>query len=338
MSEPDPTTGAEPNAAFPKNPMSSEHDRVRMLAELFGRDGDQSEVTLGIGDDAALLKPTSGTLVWSIDAQVEDVHFRREWMSLEDIGFRATMAALSDLGAMGARPLGVLSALVLPRALSDADLLAIAEGQRAASASLGTRIIGGNMTRGTTLSITTTVLGIAARPVLRRGAGNDDLVWLSGELGRAAAGLALRMAGISPRRDAEVAVDMAFRRPRALLEAGQSAASAGATALIDVSDGLTADLGRLARDSNVAVVLESDALSDPTVAEVAAALSLDPVTLVLSGGEDYALVATVPRDRPLLGFRRIGRTCSDLAPGIWIAAGNAAPTRLEERGYDHFSE
>ncbi len=320
--------------------MSSEHERVRLLAAVFAADvehDDRGDVILGIGDDAALVAPAPGTLVWSIDAQVEDVHFRRAWMSLQDIGFRATMAAFSDLAAMGARPMGALSALVLPPSFSDAELLAIAEGQREAAASLGTRVIGGNMTRGDLLSITTTVLGVAERPVRRDGASEGDLVWVAGDLGRAGAGLALRMAGVIATRPSEQSVDLAFRRPRALLAAGLAAAKAGASALIDVSDGLSADLGRLARDSNVAIVLERETLSDSVVDEVAATLSMDGATFVLGGGEDYALVATAPRSRLLPGFRRIGQIVDGLEPGLWIVVGDDAPTPLLERGYDHFA-
>jgi thiamine-monophosphate kinase len=324
--------------------VSTEHQRVAMLAELFATaqsSGVQKlprDVLLGIGDDAALLAGQDETLVWSIDAQVDEVHFKRAWVSLADIGYRATMAAMSDLAAMGARPLGMLSALTLPPSFSDDELLALASGQRDAAIVLGTTVLGGNMARGETLSITTTVLGVAARPVLRSGAEVSDEIWLAGHVGRAACGLALFMRDVDVERSEACGIARAaFLRPLALIDDGRNAAAAGATAMIDISDGLAADLGRLAADSRVAVVLDARTLDDAIVSDVAKLLGMAPRDRILEGGEDYALVATLRPGAKLPGFRMVGVTRGDLAPGVWLDDGGTL-TRIEERGFDHFAD
>src|SRR5262249_28201775 len=124
--------------------MGSEWDRIDLLKRVLGTALSPS-VLVGIGDDAAVLEGGTDPLVWTIDAAVAGVHFRRDLLSLEDIGARATMAAVSDLAAMGAEPLGVLAALILPRDFADEDLSALAEGQRAAVTAIGTHVIGGNL-------------------------------------------------------------------------------------------------------------------------------------------------------------------------------------------------
>src|SRR5690606_12854498 len=143
----------------------------------------------GIGDDAAVLAPGSEPWVCSVDASVQGVHFDLGLVGLADVGYRSFQAAVSDLAAMGARPLAALSALVLPRALSAADIDRLTAGQAEASRETGCPVVGGNVSRGGELGITTTVLGHAAQPILRSGARPGDQVWLLGELGLAAAGL-----------------------------------------------------------------------------------------------------------------------------------------------------
>jgi thiamine-monophosphate kinase len=281
----------------------SELERIARLRRIFG--GARPPLTLGIGDDAAALT-VSGTLVASVDAMVEGVHFERAWLSFGDLGWRATQAALSDLAAMGASATAVLSALVLPANVSDADLAALAQGQAEACASVGAQMAGGNLARGGELSITTTVLGMAASPMRRAGAKPGDGLWLAGDVGRAAAGLAALRAG---RDDGAIA---AWRRPRARIEEGLRAASV-AHAAIDLSDGLARDASHLAEASGVKVMLDRAALPDGEDA--------------LYGGEDYALLVAAPA--PIEGFRRIGRC--QAGQGVWL---DDEP--IEPRGWDHF--
>jgi thiamine-monophosphate kinase len=317
--------------------MSSEAERVALLARLFGA-GPTADGGYGIGDDAAVLPTPREPLVWTIDAAVEGVHFRRDLLSFEDLGYRATMAAASDLAAMGARPLGLLAALVLPPDVDDAALLALARGQQCAAERLGVAMLGGNLARGSELSITTTALGAAAEPLRRDGARVGDALWVAGPLGLAAAGLRLAMGHEAPRSDADRLALAAFRRPEAQLALGL-AARPFARAAIDVSDGLAQDLAHVARASGVRLVLDPTALVTSALEEVAARLGEAALDLALYGGEDYALVIAAPASAPLEGFTRIGG-CEPLRPGDSLLArvdhdGSTHP--LAARGFDHFA-
>jgi thiamine-monophosphate kinase len=314
--------------------VSSELARVALLRDLFGGDG-HAHVRVGIGDDAAVIEPPRDPLVWTVDASVEGVHFDRAWLSLEDVGYRATMAAASDLAAMGARPLSLLAALVLPSWVRDADLTALARGQRLAADELGTVIAGGNLARGSELSVTTTAIGAASRPLPRGGGRPGDLVWIAGPVGLAAAGLAALMAG---RTSGDAAIDAAihaWRRPRARLREGLVAARV-ASAAIDVSDGLARDLGHVARASGVSVVLDDAAVVSPELEAAASLLGRVALDLALHGGEDYALVVVAPREAELEGFVRIGEIEAG-EPSVWLRADNGRRERVDERGFDHFA-
>jgi thiamine-monophosphate kinase len=313
--------------------VSSEQTRIALLRAALGRRAD-ARVLVGIGDDAAVLAPGADPLVWTVDAQVEGVHFRRELLSLGDLGYRATMAAASDLAAMGASPLGLLAALVLPPWVSDADLEELAAGQREAAEALGTAVIGGNLARGTELSITTTALGAAARPLTRAGARAGDAVWMAGPVGLAAAGLALLIRGDVV--DARSPAVLAWRRPRARIGEGLAAAVL-ARAAVDVSDGLAQDVGHLARASGVRVVLDEAALVGPELVAAAAALGREPLGLALEGGEDYALVVALSAGDALEGFTRVGEVTAPEGPArVALRRRDGAVAALEERGFDHF--
>ncbi|MDP9152215.1 MAG: thiamine-phosphate kinase, partial [Myxococcota bacterium] len=163
-----------------------------MLRRALAARPDQMEgVELGIGDDAAVLVTSlaGARLVWTIDEQVDGVHFRRDMASWQDIGWRSLMAAVSDVAAMGARPWCALSALVLPVDVDDSALERLAQGQREAGEATGAPVLGGNLARGSCLSIATTVLGTCSRAVQRRGACPGNGLWLAGTVGLAAAGL-----------------------------------------------------------------------------------------------------------------------------------------------------
>ncbi|MEQ9325163.1 MAG: thiamine-phosphate kinase [Polyangiaceae bacterium] len=315
----------------------TERERLAMLARVLGQvtpaRGASDVVRLGIGDDAAVLRASTDGLVLSVDSVVEHVHFRRSWLTFAALGYKATMGALSDLAAMGAAPLGVLSSLILPADVDDEALEALARGQAETCAEVGTSVIGGNLARGAELSITTTVVGDAPRPLRRDGARPGDVVVVAGALGMAAAGLRALMAG---RRDVPVFEEAvsAWQRPRARIEEGIRLAKT-ATAAIDVSDGLALDLTRMAEASGCKVVLSEAALRSAAVARVAAALGADPLELVLSGGEDYALVATLPKDAERLGLTRIGRC--EAGGGVEIEGASGERTAVQPAGWDHFA-
>ncbi len=314
--------------------MSSELDRIELLRRALGAGGEH--VLQGIGDDAAVLLPPRLPLVWTVDAAVEGVHFRRDLLGLHDLGYRATMAAASDLAAMGAAPLGLLAALVLPPWVSDADLEALAAGQREAAAELGTAVVGGNLARGAELSITTTALGEAARPLTRAGALPGDAIWMAGPVGLAAAGLEALARGGDPPPETAPAV-AAWRRPMARIAEGLRAGGL-AHAAIDVSDGLARDAGHLARAGGVRLVLDAAHLAGDDLRAAAAALGRDPMALALHGGEDYALVVALPPGVVLPGFARVGVVePRDHGPAVALRREDGAVVPIDERGFDHFA-
>jgi thiamine-monophosphate kinase len=312
---------------------SSEFLRIARLASRFG-DPVGRGIAVGIGDDAAVLEPpNSGAVVWTVDAQVEGVHFRREWMTLLDVGWRSFVAAASDLSAMGAAPWCALSAVTCPAEMTDDALDELTAGQALAARELRCPVVGGNLTRGSELSVTTTLLGTCERPILRSGAVPGDSVWIAGAIGLAAAGLRALQAGSAPPDALSVAIET-FRRP-AILTASGLLLGSDAHAAIDVSDGLAADVAHLARASRVGVVLDAAALLEhagDALVRAAVALGEEPLELALHGGEDYALVATSVV--PIPGFSKIGQ----VEDGDRVELSQDGRRRpLEARGFDHFA-
>jgi thiamine-monophosphate kinase len=244
-------------------------------------------VRLGSGDDAAIVVP-GGATATSIDAIVDGVHFRREQASLVQIGRKALAAALSDLAAMGAEPGEAYVALGVPADLDEDGCLELLDGLAAVAAETGTTLAGGDVTRAPALMLAVTVVGHAANAgdfVRRDGASPGDLLIVTGELGGAAAGL---LGG----------EEMRQLEPQPRLAEGRALAAAGATAMIDLSDGLGGDARHLAEASGVGLQIDAGALPIAAgVAETAAAAGRDPLELAASGGEDYELLATLPAGR-----------------------------------------
>jgi thiamine-monophosphate kinase len=318
----------------------SELARVELLRARFASTAGAEAVTVGIGDDAAVLSVAGdGELVWTVDAQVDGTHFRTDWVSWADVGWRSFMAAASDLAAMGARPVAALSSLILAAEVDDGALEALAAGQAEAAAELRAPIVGGNLARGRETSITTTLVGRARTPVLRSGARPGDGLWLAGPLGLARAGLALvaKPGGVAALEEGAAACVQAWRRPIARLRDGQELPGR-ASACIDVSDGLARDAWQLAVASGVMLVLEEAALlaaGGAALSSGARALGLTPLELALVGGEDYALLAASPV--PLSGFVRVGRVEEHTGGGRLFTATALGVVPLEPRGFDHFA-
>jgi len=261
-------------------------------------------VLLGPGDDAAVVAAPEGQVVVSSDVLVEGRHFRRDWADAADIGHKAAAQNLSDINAMGGQATALTVSLAAPPDLPVAWALELADGIAEEAALVGASVVGGDITAADSVVIAITVLGVAGRPVLRSGAKAGDVVALAGRQGWAEAGLAVLGRGF---RSPRVLVE-AHRRPEPPYAAGAAAADAGATAMIDVSDGLLADLGHIAEDSGVAIDVDSATLdvAEPLRA-VGAALNADPLRFVLTGGDDHALAATFPPGATLPeGWRRIG--------------------------------
>jgi thiamine-monophosphate kinase len=315
----------------------TERQWVERLRERFAESN--PGVQLGIGDDAAILAANSDAWVCSVDASVQGVHFDLRYLSLEDVGYRAFQAAASDLAAMGALPVAALSALVLPPELPAEGLDALTLGQHAASQECQCPIVGGNLSKGTELSLTTTVIGRVVKPLLRVGARPGDQLWLVGAVGLAAAGLACLRLGLggegSGSGSALARCLAAWRRPRALLSRGLELAACASSG-IDISDGLATDPRLLARASGVRIVVERELLRaalDPCLVETSRRLRRSPLRLALHGGEDYALLVTGPaRQRPEwaapIGWVSRGQ-------GAWLGRGGY--NLPLEHGYDHLA-
>jgi thiamine-monophosphate kinase len=257
-------------------------------------------VRLGSGDDAAVTVP-GGATATSVDALVDGVHFRRELARPAQIGHKALATALSDLAAMGAAAGEAYVVLGLPPDLDEGDCLELLDGMAALAAATGTDLVGGDVTRAAELFLAITVVGHAPDPrslVSRAGAQPGDALVLTGELGGAAAGLALlEHPDLGASLEAGTAERLRARQnePSARLGAGQALAAGGATAMIDLSDGLGGDAGHLASGGGVGLRIDGAALPlSEGVAEIATATGREPIGLAAGGGEDYELLASLP--------------------------------------------
>jgi thiamine-monophosphate kinase len=261
------------------------------LADVFPQG---EHVLLGPGDDAAVVAFPDGRVVVSTDLHVDTRHFRRDWASALEIGHRLAAANLSDINAMGGRATALTIGLAAPADLPVGWVLDLARGLAAECALVGASVVGGDLTGSDQVMVAVTALGtVAGEPVRRAGARPGDVVALAGRQGWAAGGLAVLARGFrSPRALVE-----AYRKPEPPYDAGAQGAALGATAMIDVSDGLLADVGHIARASGVAIDIDSTSLVVPEpLRAVGAALGADPMRFVLTGGDDHPLVATFPRE------------------------------------------
>lgn len=282
---------------FPPDATLADAGEFGLIRELIPMFGQGELVLVGPGDDAAVVRVKTGHVVVSTDLMVEGRHFRREWSSATDIGHRAAAQNLSDINAMGGRATWLTIGLAAPADLPVQWALDFAAGFAEEAALVGAHVVGGDLTGADQLMIAVTALGACTvAPVLRSGAEPGDVVALCGRQGWAAGGLAVLGRGFrSPRALVE-----AYRRPEPPYDAGPSAAQAGATAMIDVSDGLVADAGHLAEDSDVRIDLRTAAFEIPEpLHAVAAALGSDPLQFILGGGDDHALLAAFPPEVPL---------------------------------------
>jgi thiamine-monophosphate kinase len=300
----------------------AEFDAIRRLLAIWGSNAH------GIGDDAAIVDiPAGERLIVSTDASVENVHFRREWLTTEEIGARATTAALSDLAAMAATPRGLLLALALPESWRG-DLDALARGVGSVASAAACPIVGGNITRATELSLTLTVLGSAVRPLERSGARERDNIYVTGRLGGPGAALRSWIAGEPPAPEHRAR----FASPAARLREAGWLAAHGAHAAIDISDGLLGDAGHLARASRVSITFDEDAI--PCISGVSLADAC-------VSGEEYELLVAMPSDAPLdvATFERafhvpitlIGSAASSAESSVRFSGG----LRPSSRGHDH---
>jgi thiamine-monophosphate kinase len=288
---------------------------------------------LGPGDDSAIVAAPDGRVVACTDVLVEGVHFRLDWSTPDQVGRKAAAANLADVAAMGAVPTALLVGLACPRDTAVETLEGIASGLWAEAAGAGAGVVGGDVASGPAIVLSVTALGSleGREAVTRAGARPGEVVALCGRIGWAAAGLDVLHRGFrSPG-----AVVNAHRVPEPPYAAGPRAARAGATSMIDVSDGLLADLAHVATASGVTIDVATAALTvPPRLAEVASALGVDPLGWLLTGGEDHALVATFPPGAAPEGWTVIGAVrAPEGEPAVLVdGAPHDGPA-----GWDHFA-
>ncbi|NUS55513.1 MAG: thiamine-phosphate kinase [Streptomycetaceae bacterium] len=272
-----------------------------VIARITRNRAPSAATLLGPGDDAAVVAAVDGRYVVSSDMLVQDRHFRLDWSSPADIGRKAIAQNAADIVAMGAAPTGVTVALGCPAETPVALVEGLADGMWAEIDRAGGGIVGGDLVRCPALVLSVTAFGdLAGRePVQRCGAIPGQIVAVAGKLGWSAAGLAVLTAELSGFAD----VVAAHRVPAPPYSAAVGVAAA---AMTDVSDGLLADLGHIAAASGVAIDLDSAALADPALGPAAAALATDPLSWIVTGGEDHAFVAAFPAAALPPGWRRVG--------------------------------
>lgn len=297
---------------------------IEALTARFAASGTGSgAVLVGPGDDAAVVAAPRGRIVVSTDVLVDTRHFRRDWSSAADIGHKAAAQNLSDVNAMGGTATALTIGLALPADIQVGWLLDFADGFADECSIVGATVAGGDITASNELAVAVTVIGdVDGDPVLRSGAHPGDLVALAGRQGWASAGLAILSRGF---RSPRVLVD-AHRRPTPPYSEGPRAVVLGATAMIDVSDGLLADASHIAERSRVTIDIDPARLEVPeALRDVGSAMSFDPMSHVLTGGDDYGLVATFPAGTELPeAWRVIGSvTESSQRTGGRITVGGA---------------
>ncbi|KAA9086918.1 thiamine-phosphate kinase [Microbacterium radiodurans] len=323
----------------PTSPLTvGELAEEEILARILARLG-PSPVDVGPGDDAAVLRLADPRVVVTTDTLVHGPDFRLAWSRGRDLGAKAAAVNLADVAAMGARPVALFVALMMPDDTTIEFVEELATGLREACEELapGCAVAGGDLTVSDTLAIAVTAIGdlpAGRRPVLRSGARSGQVVAIAGETGAAAAGLALLFERFRDPAGAAVPVDGALLdereaslvsaqlRPCPPIAAGVRAADAGATAMMDVSDGLIRDARRMAAASGVSIDLRT------------AALGPDPA-LALSGGEDHALLAVFPAEAPIPAEFRVIGTVGDRAAGLLLVDGVAESS---DGGWDPYRD
>jgi thiamine-monophosphate kinase len=328
----------------------TEDELIAAVAKVLS--GDAPGVLLGVGDDAAIVEPGTGSMLVTTDMLLEGVHFDLGAIAPTDLGAKSVVVNVSDIAAMGGSPRYAVVSLGVPPTVETAWLMELFGGMRAACDEYALSLVGGDTNRAESVTIAVTVIGEVARgaAVTRDGARIGDLVAVTGSLGAAAGGFVLSR--LRPSRLGRALGEAwgrelleALYRPVARVGEGQTLAQAGATAMMDLSDGLAKDLSRLCAASGCGARIRLDRVPvSPALRAAAGPLGVDPLDLALSGGEDYELLATLDatafdRARDEL-HERFGVTLTDVGviiDGGVVAVDGDVERPLEAKGWDHFS-
>lgn len=291
---------------------------------------------VGPGDDSAVIAAPDGRFTVTTDTLIEGHDFRLDWSSAYDLGWKAVASNIADVAAMGAIPTALVVALTVPGATRVSWLEHFADGLRDACVNLapGCGIVGGDLAASDQVMISVAAHGSleGGEPVLRSGAQIGDIVAVAGTLGRAAAGLALLESGNTDAISAYDELVNIQRRPKPPIQAGKAAAEAGATAMLDLSDGLARDASRIARASSVSIQIDPLQLQgfEAVLEEAARAIEANPSDWVIGGGEDHSLLATFPAGASLpRAFKPIGVVLPEGPSPVMLGA-----SPLPERGWD----
>lgn len=309
----------------------------------------QKEVIVGIGDDTAAIKVSGEKLLlFTSDSLVEDVHFKWDYTSPFQVGWKALVVNISDVAAVGGNPTHCLVSLALPSDTERNLVREVYRGLKKAASKYRVGIVGGDTVRAPSFIITVSLLGEVKREniVLRSGAKPGDLIYVTGQLGSSGAGLACLKAPnwkVKPEIRQFLIKKHLMLSPR-LVEGQKIASSQIATSMIDLSDGLASDLHRLAEESKVGAVLWEDEFPTALATEqLAKVMEKSLLEWILYGGEDYELLFAVPPNkkeklRQTLGFPHtlIGEIV-DRDQGIYLKKRGGNRTKIEDRGYNHFS-
>ena len=331
---------------------ATEVELVRALRKVLS--GDAAGVIVGAGDDAAVVEPARHPVLLTTDMLVEGVHFELGATSPHDLGHKAVTVNVSDVAAMGGSARYGLAAVALPDSVESAWVMELYGGMREAADEYAMTLVGGDTTRGDRTTIAVAVVGEVpeGRAVLRSGAVPGDVLAVTGRLGGSAAGLRIARAPDEEQKHllsttwGRALVSM-HERPVARLGEGQVMAAAGATAMLDLSDGLSLDLARLCEESDVGARIHPDALPlAPGLDDLAREIGVDPLDLALHGGEDYELLCTIARQAVSSAGNRLeeryGTTLTVIGEivegrGVTVVATDGSEEPLEAKGWDHFA-
>ena len=273
--------------------IESEAGLIARLRDLF-HTSFQTQVQVGIGDDAAVIKSSNNKLVATVDMAIEDIHFNKKWSSPFQIGAKLTTANLADIFAMGAIPKYLLVAAGISELDNSETVTELAKGIRSVADKFEVTVIGGDLSKSEKMTLSITALGeLSGQPILRSGARVGDLIYLSSLTGLSAAGLAILNRELDrPRYVVEAHLNPKLVAPDKLIKV--------ATSMCDVSDGLATDAAHLSYASNVNFNLSKDLISQAAdfkdLAELAKELNEDVFDWILTGGEDHFFLATVGKE------------------------------------------